>query len=61
MNVETMIVKLPSAISGAILVIGGTYGNGDARKEALKRDGFDPDKVQKAVNDLLPIINKYKE
>ena len=35
--------------------------NGEERKTALKKDGFNPEEVQKAVNDLLPIINKYKE
>ncbi len=61
LSLETVIVKLPAAISGAILVIGGMYGNGEERKTVLKKDGFNPEEVQKAVNDLLPIINKYKE
>ena len=61
MSNETFVVKLPSVISGAILVIAGMYGNGEERKTALKKDGFDADAVQKAVNDLLPIFNKYKE
>lgn len=60
MTNETLVVKLPSAISGAILVICGMYGNGEERKAELKKDGFNPEQVQKAVNDLLPIINKYK-
>ena len=61
MSLETAVVKLPTTIAGAILVIGGMYGNGEDRKTALKKDGFNPEEVQKAVNDLLPIINKYKE
>ena len=61
MSLQTVVVKLPTTISGAILVIGGMYGNGEERKTALKKDGFNPEEVQKAVNDLLPIINKYKE
>lgn len=61
MSLQTAAVKLPTAVAGAILVIGGMYGNGEERKTALKKDGFNPEEVQKAVNDLLPIINKYKE
>ena len=61
MSLETAVVKLPATIAGAILVIGGMYGNGEDRKTALKKDGFKPEEVQKAVNELLPIINKYKE
>lgn len=61
MSLETAVVKLPTTIAGAILVIGGMYGNGEDRKTALKKDGFNSEEVQKAVNELLPIINKYKE
>ena len=61
MSLQTAVVKLPTTVAGAILVIGGMYGNGEDRKTALKKDGFNPEEVQKAVNDLLPIINKYKE
>lgn len=61
MSLEIAVVKLPTTFAGAILVISGMYGNGEERKTALKKDGFNPEEVQKAVNDLLPIINKYKE
>lgn len=61
MSLQTAVVKLPSTIAGAILVIAGMYGNGEDRKTALKKEGFNPEEVQKAVNELLPIINKYKE
>lgn len=61
MSLQIVAVKLPTTVAGAILVIGGMYGNGEDRKTALKKDGFNPEEVQKAVNDLLPIINKYKE
>ena len=61
MSIDAIIVKFPTTISGAILVIAGMYGNGEERKTALKKDGFDVDAVQKAVYDLLPIFNKYKE
>ena len=34
-------------------VIAGKYGTGDERKEALKKAGYDPDEVQKIVNNKL--------
>lgn len=51
-------VTLPDKITVALLVIAGYYGNGDDRKEKLKRDGFDPKEIQSYVNELFPIVNK---
>ena len=34
-------------------VLDGKWGNGDARVKALKEAGYDPDAVQKKVNELL--------
>lgn len=34
-------------------VIKGVYGNGDARRNALKSLGYDPDEVQAKVNEIL--------
>ena len=34
-------------------VINGKYGSGDERKEALRKAGYDPDQVQKGVNEKL--------
>lgn len=34
-------------------VIAGKYGNGAKRKQALKDLGYDPDEIQKIVNELL--------
>lgn len=34
-------------------VIKGVYGNGDARRDALKALGYDPDKVQAKVNEII--------
>lgn len=57
---EIKMYSLPATIAVAILVIGGQYGNGTDRVKRLKADGFDPAKVQKCVNDLLPIIKRYQ-
>lgn len=57
---EIKMYSLPTTIAVAILVISGQYGNGTDRVKRLKADGFDPAKVQKCVNDLLPIIKRYQ-
>lgn len=58
---EVSFIRIPETIAIAIEVINGTYGNGEDRKKALKRAGYDYTKVQHCVNDLMPIFNKYKE
>lgn len=57
MNVT--IFNLPDTVSAAILVIGGQFGNGAERKERLRKAGYNAEKVQACVNELLPILNKY--
>lgn len=57
---EIKMYSLPSTVAVAILVIGGNYGNGSDRIMRLKADGFNPVEVQKCVNDLLPIIKRYR-
>lgn len=57
---EIKMYSLPATVAAAILVIGGHYGNGTDRVKRLKADGFDAVKVQKCVNDLLPIIKRYQ-
>lgn len=56
---EIKMYSLPTTVAVAILVIGGNYGNGSDRIKRLKADGFDPARVQKCVNDLLPIVKRY--
>ena len=56
---DVTIFNLPDTVSVAILVIGGHFGNGEERKERLRKAGYNYDKVQACVNDLVPILNKY--
>lgn len=58
MNVTA--VNLPATVSAALLVIAGEFGNGTERQKKLTGAGYDYQKVQKCVNDLLPILNKYE-
>lgn len=57
MNV--LALKLPRTVMLAILCIAGSMGNGDDRRRHIKAVGGDPEKVQKCINELLPILNKY--
>lgn len=54
-------IRIPETVAVAIEVINGAYGNGEDRKKALKRAGYDYTKIQCCVNELMPIFNKYKE
>lgn len=54
------LIKFSDIIGIALLVIAGEYGTGTERKSAIEKLGYDYDKVQACVNELLPIINKYK-
>jgi len=42
-------------------VINGDFGSGNARREALKAAGYNPDMVQNAVNNLLKYISVASE
>lgn len=51
--------NLPQTVSVSLLVIAGQFGNGEERKERLRKAGYEPTTVQACVNELLPILNKY--
>lgn len=55
----TTMINIPQTVSVALLVIAGQFGNGDDRKEKLTKAGYNAAEVQKCVNDLIPIFNKY--
>jgi hypothetical protein len=52
-------VELPELFAVALLVIGGKYGNGQERIDALEADGYDYNRVQKFVNELMRVMEKY--
>lgn len=52
-------INLPDTVSVALLVIAGQFGNGNDRKQKLTKAGYNPVTIQRCVNDLLPILNKY--
>lgn len=52
-------IELPETIAAALLVIAGKYGNGQARADALTAAGYDYNRVQKCVNELVKVVEKY--
>lgn len=52
-------VELPETFAVALLVIAGKYGNGQERADALNVAGYDYNRVQKCVNELMKVIEKY--
>lgn len=52
-------IELPETVAVALLVIGGKYGNGQERAAALTADGYDYNRVQKCVNELVKVVEKY--
>ena len=52
-------VELPETIAVALLVIGGKYGNGQERMDALTAAGYDYNRIQKCVNELMKVVENY--
>lgn len=56
---DTYLIELTPIVSIAFEVIAGKYGIGEERKKALEKLGYDYNKVQKCVNDLVTLMKKY--
>ena len=52
-------IELPETFAAALLVIAGKYGIGQTRADALTAAGYDYNRVQKCVNDLVKVVEKY--
>ena len=50
---STIIDAITLALYGKIVRYNGKYGNGETRKKKLEAEGYDYDKVQAKVNQLL--------
>lgn len=57
---QSYIIELTPIISLAMEVIAGKYGTGEERKKKLQQEGYDYNKVQKCVNDLIALAEKYE-
>lgn len=54
-----IMIELPPVLALALEVIAGNWGNGADRKKQLEAAGYDYDRIQACVNELMKIINKY--
>lgn len=57
---ESFIIELTPVVSLALEVLAGKWGNGEERIKKLKSAGYDYQKIQKCVNDLVSIMERYK-
>lgn len=58
---ETMMIELTPVLAVAFEVLAGKYGTGEERIRKLRAAGYDADLIQRAVNDLVAIRDKYGE
>ena len=56
---NTVMIEITPVVAIALEVIAGKYGTGEARKKALEKEGFNYNKIQKCVNDLFALMEKY--
>ena len=52
-------IKVPSTFLVALDVIAGDYGVGEERKRKLKSNGYDVQRVQRCVNEIMSIFDRY--
>lgn len=56
---NTVMIEITPVVAIALEVIAGKWGNGTEREEALRREGYNAVKIQKCVNDLVTLMEKY--
>ena len=56
---ESYMFRLPPIVSMAFAVLAGKYGIDPERRKALEREGYDYNKVQNCVNELVTLFEKY--
>lgn len=54
-----VMIELSPVISIALEVIAGAWGNNEERKKKLTAAGYDYNRIQSCVNDLIKVFNKY--
>lgn len=56
---NTYMLELTPVVAVAFEVIAGKYGVGEERKKALEKEGYDYNRIQSCVNELVKLMNKY--
>lgn len=57
---EGILIEITPVVGIALEVLAGKWGNGEERVKKLQSAGYDAERVQRCVNDLLEIIKRYK-
>lgn len=57
---ENILIEITPVVGIALEVIAGKWGNGEERIKALEHAGYDYQKVQKCVNDLIALAKRYE-
>lgn len=55
----TYMMEVPEIVSVAFRVMSGEFSTGSDRVNALVAAGYDPNQVQKCVNDLVEYLQKW--
>ena len=53
-------IELTPVVSIAFEILAGKWGNDEERKKKLEAEGYDYNKVQKCVNELVALMERYK-
>ena len=53
-------IELYPIVGKAFEVLSGAYGVDEERKKKLESEGYDYQRIQNCVNDLLKVFEKYK-
>lgn len=56
---NTTLIEITPIVAIALEVIAGKWGTGEERKKALEKAGYNYSKIQKCVNDLIALMEKY--
>ena len=56
---NTVMIEITPIVAIAMEVIAGKWGTGEERKKALEKSGYNYIKIQKCVNDLIALMEKY--
>ena len=56
---KTILIELSPIVTLALEVMCGKWGAGEERKKLLSAAGYDYNKVQSCVNDLVKVMEKY--
>jgi len=54
-----IMIELSPVVSIALEVIAGAWGVNEERKKKLEAAGYDYNRIQSCVNELMKVINKY--